>query len=280
MISRRQAPGRKAAVPAVASLAVLGLLIASTGGCQARELQRPTSFAIDPTGAPTAVIGPFEVHIDPAASRLAEGQQLVLLDIVRPVLQRVAQALRSPKASIVIDVAPRRAIPEVGVGGATDAVSGNIRVSLDDARRPDIKSALTVALPRSLAHELAHSTRVLDGPGPGESLLDTFVQEGLADQFAQGLLGTPAPPWTSALTAAQAADLWARAQPVLDARDRKTKVAWLFGAAGIPKWTAYTLGTQIIVAYRDKATGMGWADLMREESQKILKASQYDPAGS
>jgi uncharacterized protein YjaZ len=159
-------------------------------------------------------------------------------------------------------------------------VSGNIRVSLDDARRPDIKSALTVALPRSLAHELAHSTRVLDGPGPGESLLDTFVQEGLADQFAQGLLGTPAPPWTSALTAAQEADLWARAQPVLDARDRKTKVAWLFGAADIPKWTAYTLGTQLIVAYRDKATGMGWADLMREESQEILKASRYDPAGS
>ena len=274
---------------AAAPPAALLLLIALVSGCTAgdrppsreanEQARLPSPFGIDPTGDPTDVVGPFELHIDPAASRLAEAQQLVLLDVVRPVLLSVAEALDSPRASIVIEVDPDRAIPEVGTGGATDPFSGNVRIRLDDATRPDIKDTLTTALPRSLAHELAHSARILDGPGPGLSLLDVMVQEGLADQFAQELLGTPAPPWTQALTPEQARELWGRAQPLLDKRDPSLQRAWLFGGEGIPKWTAYTLGSGIVDAYLDGSTEVGWGDLMRRDSRQMLKASDYAPGG-
>jgi hypothetical protein len=254
------------------------LLAVAVGACEGRE-QRPSGFGIDPTGSPTASVGPFALHLDPAAVRLAEGQKLVLLDVVQPVIERVAESLRSPPASITIVVAPERVIPEVGVGGATDAASGNIRVSLDGDARPDIRQALTTALPRSLAHEAVHSARILDGPGPGRTLRDTIIDEGLADQFAQWVLPrTQSPPWTRALTPQQTADLWRRAQPLLDESDRKLRLRWLFGGEDIPKWTAYTLGTEIMAAYRgNQPTEVRWDDLVRQSSQRILSDSGYTP---
>lgn len=266
-------------VMAVSTVLVLAVAV---GACERQERQerRQSGFGIDPTGSPTASVGPFELHVDPAAERLAERQQLVLLDVVRPVLERVAKSLRSPPASITIVVAPDRVIPEVGVGGATDALSGNIRVSLDAESRPDIREALTTALPRSLAHELAHSARILDGPGPSMTLLDTIVDEGVADQFAKSVLPrTPPPPWTRALTPQQTADLWRRAQPLLGETDRKLRLRWLFGGDDIPKWTAYTLGTEVVTAYRrNQAREVPWGDLVRQRSQRIVSDSGYTPA--
>lgn len=260
-----------------AVVTVVGLL-ATLAACDP-EQQHGSGSGINPTGKPTATVGPFELHIDPAATRLAEGQQLVLLDVVRPVLERAATVLRSPSASIVIVVEPRRAIPEVGVGGATDVLSGNVRINLDDETRPDIRTSLTNALPRSLAHELVHSARILDSPGPSRTLLDTIIDEGVADQFAQfAVPEAPAPPWTRALTPTQTADLWRRVQPLLDETGKELRRQWLFGGKDVPKWTAYTLGTEVVAAYRrNHSSDFRWDHLVRLRSEAILSASRYEP---
>jgi uncharacterized protein YjaZ len=135
-------------------------------------------------------------------------------------------------------------------------------------------------LPLTVAHELNHSARILDGPGYGTSLRDTMISEGLADQFAKAMVPTaPEAPWTTALTARQTVELWRRAQPLLGKRSLTLNRAWLFGSEDVPHWTAYTLGSRIVAAQRARRPDWSWYDVTREASDRILDESRYTADG-
>ena len=83
-----------------------------------------------------------------------------------------------------------------------------------DSRSPlGLRTLLTVWLPLALAHELHHSTRVLDGPGYGTTLLDTMVSEGGAEAFVREMYPYAPPiPWVRSLVAVDGAPHLARSE--------------------------------------------------------------------
>jgi hypothetical protein len=153
---------------------------------------------------------------------------------------------------IAIALDPARSIPEIGVGGFTNPRTGDVFVSIDGTPPGGLKAALETWVPATLAHELHHSSRIRMGPGYGETLGEALVTEGLADHFAsEAFPDTPPQPWDNALSNEQEAELWPKAQSILDVPGGYNHQAWFFGggAAGLPRWTGYSLGYRIIHAY-------------------------------
>jgi hypothetical protein len=227
------------------------------------------------SGVPSSQ-SPFDVHIDSAVEALARGARVDVDQVVSSELQAVAPALRSPRATVNIVVNPRAAIPEVGVGGFTNPQTGVVTVSLDPNSRIGADGTLRVWLPVTLGHELNHSTRVLDGPGYGKTLLETIVTEGLADEFSRSLNpSSPAIPWDAVLTPRQQHELWARAQG--QATNLQVHAEWFFGTGAVPRWAGYTLGAHVVAAYRARNPGASWQALTRLPADQIIAASEYRP---
>ena len=151
---------------------------------------------------------------------------------------------------IVVRDDPRRAIPEVGIGGfASDGHT--VFIALDPGHeRFDL--ALGQELARAVAHELYHVAR-RQASQRGRTLLDALVHEGLADHFSIELTGAEAPIWVQALTAEEAATLLRRAHEEYDDA-RYDHVAWFFGndELGIPRWAGYTLGFKLVADYLER----------------------------
>lgn len=225
---------------------------------------------------PTAAAAPFALQIDPAVEQLASAAHVDVDAVVRQELVTVAAALRSPKATVALLVNPRATIPEVGVGGFTNPESGVVTVSIDPNSRIGIAQTLRVWLPLTLAHELDHSARILGGPGYGNTLVETIVTEGIADEFSRSLHpDAPAIPWDNALKASQEHDLWATAQG--QTTSFALHAEWFFGTGRVPRWAGYTLGAHLVAAYRAKNAAVPWADVTRLPAPQIVAASGYRP---
>ena len=88
------------------------------------------------------------------------------------------------------------------------------------------------------------------GPGYWITLAEALVTEGLADHFAaEAFPDTPPQPWDHALSAEQEAELWQKAQPILDVPRGYNHRAWFLGDGDLPRWAGYTLGYRIAEAY-------------------------------
>jgi Predicted Zn-dependent protease (DUF2268) len=227
-------------------VAAFGLLLATimaVGGCGG------------PTPKPVAE-QPFTVQVSQDARRIS---QQAGVDLERLVSESAATVFsRLPhrdRISIQVRVDPSRSIPEIGVGGYTDPLGGDVSVWIDDTPPGGLPAALRTWVPATLAHELHHSSRVRTGPGYGRTLGEALVTEGLADQFAAEVFpGTPLPPWDHALSADQEDALWERAQPDLwGSYSLGDHRRWFFGGSGIPRWAGYTLGYRIVEAYLGEA---------------------------
>lgn len=131
-------------------------------------------------------------------------------------------------------------ITQAGVYGFTHPLNARITVGFGATPQVTIGKALTFWFPRALAHEVNHSVRILAGPGFGPTLLPQIISEGLATAFDQAAFPGPANPWTHAITPAQECTLWKKAKPQLGYTDLYDP--WMFGSAGIPNWTGFTIG--------------------------------------
>jgi uncharacterized protein YjaZ len=88
------------------------------------------------------------------------------------------------------------------------------------------------------------------GPGYGITLGEALVTEGLADHFAaEAFPDTPPQPCDHALSAEQEAELWRKAQPILDVPGGYNHPVWFRGGGSLPRWAGYTLGYRIAKAY-------------------------------
>jgi hypothetical protein len=153
------------------------------------------------------------------------------------------------RGTVTIDARPdpEAAIPETGVGGATDQTTGDIEVYWDPSRT-DVRRNLLTWIPLDVAHELVHSSRIRVGAGYGPTLGDQLVNEGLADHFAHELYPrAPEAPWDRALTKAQERAYWRLVRPRLRS-DHASALYW--GDWGkFPREAGYTLGYDIVGRY-------------------------------
>ena len=143
----------------------------------------------------------------------------------------------------------------------------------------DMQTALQTWLPLTLAHELDHAQRVLDGPGYGRTLLQNMVSEGLADSFAgQVFPGAPAIPWDHSLSLAAEHVVWAFARPRLGHVQNSGRHAmWFYGTGRVPRWAGYTIGYDIVTSYLRAHPGATPASITDLPARRILRESSFRP---
>jgi uncharacterized protein YjaZ len=198
--------------------------------------------------------------------------------VVSGTIARVKAFLSLPATRVAVRANPQATIPELGVGGFTDVVTGHVTVSLDPQFH-DLAFSLRTWFPLTLAHELDHAARVLHGPGYGNTLLQTLVSEGLADAFAgQVFPGAPSIPWDHALTPEQVRAIWAFARPRLGHLQNSARHgAWFYGSGRVPRWAGYTIGFDIVASYLRNHPGATPASITRLPARRILRESGYHP---
>ena len=146
---------------------------------------------------------------------------------------------------------PGATLKENGIGGYTPCA--NVIFFSLDPRNPKFREGIKNDLLYTLAHEINHAIRFRT-PIPKETLFEAMITEGLADHFAIEVTGRKKPPaWSMSLTDKQKKEFFKKAsrewnRPIYDHK------AWFYGSEKekIPRWTAYTLGYDIVATYLQK----------------------------
>jgi uncharacterized protein YjaZ len=111
-----------------------------------------------------------------------------------------------------------------------------------------------------------------------ETLLDAMIAEGLADNFASGLMESLSPPWTNALTPDVEARIWPKVLRRLAVADPSEIRRVLFGDNDrIPTWSGYTIGHHIVQGFMKLNAGTSLEIMIGMPASEIYEASGYPP---
>jgi hypothetical protein len=266
-------------------LAVATTLLLSAMACQ--QIRNPIPGdtpqpTIRPAGDVDVAWHGFGVHLEPTVILWAHDADVNIRDVIRRALRTSERRLHGRATNITIEAGGLTVIPDVGIGGGTDPITGEVRVAMDSRSHLGLHTMLTVWLPLAIAHELHHSKRVLDGPGLGTTLADALVAEGSAEAFVRAVYPNAPPiPWVRSLSREQAVEVWRRAQlerHELD--DAAEHDAWFFGGKSLPRWAGYKIGYAMAEAYLHRNPEISAAELATLPTAEIFVGSNYDPTGS
>ncbi len=193
---------------------------------------------------------PLNIHILSSLKDL-EGFAIELKSIAKSVEFSIQKLLPIEDIDVVFYDNPEGTLKESGIGGYTPCA--NVIFFSLDPKNPNFKQGLKDELPFQLAHEINHAIRFRT-PIVKETLFEAMISEGLADHFAMEITGRSTPPaWSTALTNRQKEELLKKATTEwnLPTYDHN---AWFYGSEikKIPRWTAYTLGYDLVSSYLQK----------------------------
>lgn len=221
----------------------------------------------------------LEVRLEPTVMLWARDERIDARVLVNEAVATIQRELHTPSIPITIQAGSYRTIPDVGIGGETNPVSGEVKVTMDQRSPTGPRRLLTVWLPLALAHELHHAKRVLDGPGYGRTLLEAMVTEGTAEAFVRETFpDAPAIPWVRSLDPTEAREVWQRVQREGDDPDDGAQHdSWFYGGRGLPRWAGYKIGYAITRAYLQRHPDERAAGLAMTAADEIVSGSRYDP---
>lgn len=111
-----------------------------------------------------------------------------------------------------------------------------------------------------------------------ETLLDAMIAEGLADNFAMGIVENTIPPWSNALSTDVERAIWPRVRRRLAVSDPSEIRRILFGDNDrIPTWTGYTIGYNIVRRFMEAKSDSTFASKIGMPASAIFEASGYEP---
>jgi uncharacterized protein YjaZ len=196
---------------------------------------------------------------------------------VRAAITRIQRKLDAPDVDIDVQAGSFRVIPDVGIGGYTSPVSGEVKITMDQRSPAGLRRLLTTWLPLALAHELHHAKRIVDGPGYGTTIIEAIVTEGSAEAFVRETFPeAPAIPWVRPLGAKSQTEVWERAQRERDDLDEGAQHdSWFFGAEGLPRWAGYRLGYAIARSYLEHHPDEDAGGLAMRTAAEILSGSTF-----
>ena len=217
----------------------------------------------------------FTVILGGHALQAAAAIRINLPALVSRALGHISELLPGPKTTIRVNFEPPGQLtPQTGTSGVT-GLDGIISVGFGPTRQVSTGTALTTRLPRTLAHEVDHSVRILAGPGFGRSLLQQIISEGISSVFDEAAFPGTLNPWDRAISPGQECALWRKARPQLGYLGFYD--LWMFGGNGVPHWTGFTIGYHIVKDYRDRNPTVSWPALTATSAAAILAGSHYQP---
>lgn len=220
----------------------------------------------------------FTVTFAAQALEKASADGTSLPRVTGQALARINALLPGPRTTITVSSNSSAVIPQTGTNGYTDLGTGDITISLAQTPQASFSLIMQLWLPRTLSHEIDHSVRILAGPGFGPSLLEQIISEGISSAFDMSAFpGTPNP-WDRAISRSQECALWKQAQPVLGRYGLYD--AWMFGQPGIPHWTAFTIGYDIVTDFRQRHPDTNWSAITAASAATILAGSHYQPCSA
>lgn len=145
---------------------------------------------------------------------------------------------------------------------------GNILYLFIDTSHPDWASSLVETIPHEYAH-LIYTSKF-----EWNSILDGFVNEGLAEKFREMLVGGKIAPWANALTKEEALKELS-AIPLneilnlrIDDSNVDLYIAHFFGTGELPNWYGYSLGYWLIDEILEK-NKISLLDLFKKSPSEI-----------
>lgn len=220
----------------------------------------------------------FTVTFTVQALEKARAAGTDLPQVVGQALAHINALLPGPSTAITIGYAGLQVIPQTGTNGYTNPGSGVITIGFEQTPQASFSTITQLWLARTLSHEIDHSVRVLAGPGFGITLLEQIITEGISSAFDMSAFpGTPNP-WDRAITRSQECALWKQAQGQLGKAGLYDE--WMFGQPGIPHWTAFTIGYDIVTGYRQHHPDASWPAITAASAATILAGSHYQPCSS
>ena len=108
-----------------------------------------------------------------------------------------------------------------------------------------------------------------------DTLLSSFVAEGLADVYSTEIFKTTIPNWSKKFTLIQLKNYWDNLKNNLIRTDLHHKVFFGFKNE-FPTWLGYSVGFQIVSLFRQKHPNLTWLEIMRYKPSEILKLSDFE----
>ncbi len=186
-------------------------------------------------------------------------------------IKKISSKIPVDNVDIVIADLPKdpSIIKNLGVGGY--ALTKNFIMIPLDPDFPKIKQMIKTELPRTIAHELYHCLREYTFDKK-PTLLESFINEGLADHFEVEISGKPAGRWTKAVDRNQIDGLMEKAKEEFDHASAKNW-KWFYGSIeeNIPQRALYSIGYKLVKDYLARHPDKKPSTLYKLPSEEFVK---------
>lgn len=128
-------------------------------------------------------------------------------------------------------------------------------------------------LESTIAHEYLHTiTRQYH---KWETLLDSIIFEGLAENFVQDVLENKLSPWSRALDLRQSKKYLKKIKHKLESKDMDIYKSVFFKDKEYPLWTGYSIGYNIVKNFLNKQSVYSWEQIVKLKPKTILRNSGF-----
>jgi uncharacterized protein YjaZ len=192
----------------------------------------------------------IHVHLLDASNRLQQHRDQ-LLEIGQQTVARVQEMMPIEQVNVVLCFNPLGVSAETGIGGF--APSNDTVFIYLNPNASSFAESLEHQFPAAIAHELHHAMRWND-PGYGQTLIEAFVSEGLAQAFELPFLGNESAVLSQLKEPQRLNELMELARLEYH-RDLSIYHEWFGGynARNIPRNAGYAIGFEIAKKYLEKA---------------------------
>lgn len=123
------------------------------------------------------------------------------------------------------------------------------------------------ALEYTIAHEYHHV--IIHSKDDWESLGDTLVYEGMAENFRGDIVGRANPPYVTYNSKETCLQYWQTLQPYLEDTSEELYTQVFFGGGEYPQWLGYSLGDLLIERYQQKYNE-SWKELSFRKPKEVI----------
>ena len=128
-------------------------------------------------------------------------------------------------------------------------------------------------LANTISHEYSHLA-ILD-VRKWDTILDSLIIEGIAENFREEIVGGKRAPWTKALTEKESKILLKKLKNKLNIKANKMHHDLFFGSKDYKMWAGYSLGYYIVKKFRENYPKLKWKEIIKLKSSEVLKKSQF-----